>query len=50
MFRPGPSIPKSPRGTLKRFFPKITEIVDLTTVPDQMKIFDTLGAPRTGSP
>ena len=35
---------ESPRGTLKRFHPAITEIVDVTTVPDQMKIFDTLGS------
>ena len=35
---------ESPRGTLKRFHPEITEIVDLTTTPDQMKIFDTLNA------
>ena len=35
---------KSPRGTLKRFHPEITEIVDLTTTSDQMKIFDTLNA------
>jgi hypothetical protein len=34
---------ESPRGTLRRFFPDITEIVDLTAVPDQMKIFDSLG-------
>lgn len=34
---------ESPRGTLRRFFPDITEVVDMTTVPDQMKIFDTLG-------
>jgi hypothetical protein len=33
---------ESPRGTLKRFHPEITEIVDLTTTSDQMKIFDTL--------
>lgn len=32
-----------PRGTLKRFHPAITEIVDVTSVADQMKIFDTLG-------
>ena len=32
-----------PRGTLKRFFPEVTEVVDMTAVPDQMKIFDTLG-------
>ena len=31
-----------PRGTLKRFHPDITEVVDVTSVPDQMKIFDTL--------
>jgi hypothetical protein len=35
---------ESPRGTLKRFHPAITEIVDVTEVPDQMKIFDTLGS------
>jgi hypothetical protein len=35
---------ESPRGTLKRFHPEITEIVDLTTTSDQMKIFDTLNA------
>jgi len=33
---------ESPRGTLKRFHPEITEIVDMTSTPDQMKIFDTL--------
>jgi len=31
-----------PRGTLKRFHPETTEIVDINLVPDQMKIFDTL--------
>ncbi|MGB7260116.1 MAG: hypothetical protein ACRECC_13360 [Pseudolabrys sp.] len=35
---------ESPRGTLKRFHPDITEVVDVTRVPDQMKIFDTLGS------
>ena len=35
---------ESPRGTLKRFHPAITEVVDVTAVPDQMKIFDTLGS------
>ena len=35
-----------PRGTLKRFHPNATEIVDVTAVPDQMKIFDTLGNPE----
>jgi hypothetical protein len=31
-----------PRGTLKRFHPDITEVVDLTQTSDQMKILDTL--------
>ena len=35
---------ESPRGTLKRFHPDITEIVDMTATADQMKIFDTLNA------
>jgi hypothetical protein len=33
---------EAPRGTLKRFHPDITEIVDITTIPDQMRVFDTL--------
>jgi hypothetical protein len=33
---------ESPRGTLKRFHPEATEVVDVTAIPDQMKIFDTL--------
>jgi hypothetical protein len=33
---------ESPRGTLKRFHPHVTEIVDMTSTADQMKIFDTL--------
>lgn len=33
---------EAPRGTLKRFHPDITEIVDMTSTSDQMKIFDTL--------
>jgi hypothetical protein len=33
---------ESPRGTLKRFHPRITEVVDLTQVADQMKVLDTL--------
>ncbi len=33
---------ESPRGSLKRFHPDITEVVDVTQVGDQMKIFDTL--------
>lgn len=31
-----------PRGGLKRFHPKLTEVVDITTAADQMKIIDTL--------
>jgi len=31
-----------PRGTLKRFHPSVTEIVDVTSSSDQMKILDTL--------
>jgi hypothetical protein len=33
---------ESPKGTLKRFHPDVTDIVDVTTVADQMRIFDTL--------
>jgi MinD-like ATPase involved in chromosome partitioning or flagellar assembly len=33
---------EAPRGTLKRFHPDITEVVDVTQVAGQMKIFDTL--------
>lgn len=33
-----------PRGTLKRFYPDVTEVLDVTSVSDQMKIFDTLGS------
>jgi hypothetical protein len=35
---------ESPRGTLKRFHPGITEIVDVNHTPDQMKIIDTLAS------
>jgi hypothetical protein len=35
---------ESPRGTLNRFHSDLSEIVDVTAVPDQMKIFDTLGS------
>ena len=35
---------EAPRGTLKRFHPDLTEVVDVTSVSDQMKIFDTLGS------
>jgi hypothetical protein len=31
-----------PRGTLKRFHPGVTDVVDITHVPDQMRIFDTV--------
>ena len=31
-----------PRGTLKRFHPNLTEVVDITTAADQMKVLDTL--------
>src|ERR1700688_4695832 len=33
---------ESPKGTLKRFHPDVSDIVDVTSVPDQMRIFDTL--------
>ncbi len=33
---------ETPKGTLKRFHPNITEVVDMTSTSDQMKIFDTL--------
>jgi len=33
-----------PRGTLKRFHPDLTDVVDMSLVPDQMKIFDTLNS------
>ena len=35
---------EAPRGTLKRFHPDITEIVDITRIPDQMRVFDTLNS------
>jgi hypothetical protein len=31
-----------PRGALKRFHPKITQIIDLETAADQIKVIDTL--------
>ena len=37
---------ESPRGTLRRFHPDITEIVDMTSTADQMKIFDTLNTAK----
>src|SRR5437764_11224241 len=33
---------ESPRGTLKRFHGDMTEIVDIDSTSDQMKIIDTL--------
>jgi hypothetical protein len=35
---------EAPRGTLKRFHPELTEVVDMALVPDQMRIFDTLNS------
>jgi hypothetical protein len=35
---------ESPRGTLKRFHPDATEVIDMTQVADQMKVFDTLNS------
>jgi hypothetical protein len=35
---------ESPKGTLKRFHPDITDVVDITSTSDQMKIFDTLSS------
>ncbi len=33
---------ENPRGTLKRFYPNIAEIIDLGNVADQMKVLDTM--------
>jgi hypothetical protein len=33
---------ETPRGTLHRFHPEITQIVDINQTPDQMRILDTL--------
>ncbi len=33
---------EAPKGTLKRFHPDVTEVVDVTKIPHQMRIFDTL--------
>ena len=35
---------EAPKGTLKRFHPELTDVVDMTKIPDQMKIFDTLNS------
>lgn len=33
-----------PRGTLRRFYPSITQIIDLESVADQMKVLDTMSS------
>src|SRR6266478_4905024 len=33
-----------PKGTLKRFHPDLTDVVDINHVPDQMRIFDTVNS------
>jgi hypothetical protein len=35
---------ETPRGTLKRFHPDVTDVVDINLVADQMRIFDTLNS------
>ena len=35
---------EAPKGTLSRFHPDITDVVDVSSTADQMKIFDTLAA------
>jgi hypothetical protein len=35
---------EAPKGTLKRFHPDLTDVVDITVTADQMKMFDTLSA------
>jgi len=35
---------ESPKGTLKRFHPDISDVVDVTAVPDQLKIFGTIAS------
>ncbi len=35
---------EAPKGSLKRFHPDITDVVDITSTSDQMKIFDTLAS------
>lgn len=37
---------ENPRGTLHRFYPTISEIIDLGNVADQMKILDTLDSAK----
>jgi CobQ/CobB/MinD/ParA nucleotide binding domain len=38
-----------PVGSLARFYPSVTEIVDLSRVADQARVFDTLAAARDGT-
>lgn len=38
-----------PAGSLARFYPKVTEVVDILKVADQARIFDTLAAAREGT-
>jgi hypothetical protein len=33
---------EAPKGTLKRFHPDVTDVIDITSTSDQMKVFDTL--------
>jgi hypothetical protein len=35
---------EAPKGTLQRFHPDVTDVVDITATSDQMKIFDTLAS------
>ena len=35
---------ETPRGTLRRFHPDITEVVDITSTADQMRVFDTISS------
>ena len=37
---------EAPKGTLKCFHPDITDVVDITSTSDQMKIFDTLASAK----
>ena len=39
-----------PKGTLRRFHPDITEVVDLTSTADQMKVFDSVSTASARSP
>jgi hypothetical protein len=35
---------EAPKGTLRRFHPDITDVVDITSTSDQMKVFDTVSS------